>query len=217
MKSSAKFKSSYLITTILVLLVLSFVLNAQGANKIVGKVTDKDSGDPLPGVNVVISGTSLGAATDIKGYYFILNVPPGTYTLSASMIGYKKVSKKNVRVEINRTTNVNFQLEATTIEGEEVTVVAEKDNLHIEVSSSQIVTTAETIAEAANVRSLEDFVSKQAGIGERLTIRGGSSEQTGTLVEGIEYVDHLQGRSEITLPMSSVEQVAIQSGGFTAD
>ena len=160
MESSAKFKSSYLIITILVVLVLSSSL-AQGANKIVGKVTDKDTGEPLPGVNVVISVTSLGAATDINGYYFILNVPPGTYTVSASMMGYKKLAIKDVRVEINRTTDVNFKMETTTIAGEEVTVVAEKDNLHIEVSSSQIVTTAETIAEAANVRSLEDFVSKQ--------------------------------------------------------
>ena len=222
MKSITSLKSSCQIITILVLvtfliLVLSSCLYAQGTNKIVGKVVDKDTGEPLPGVNVIISGTFLGAATDINGQYFILNVPVGTYTLEASMIGYKKLVKTSVRVEINRTTQVNFQMEATVIEGEEVTVVAEKDDLHIEVASSQIVTSSETISEAANVRSVGDFLKKQAGIGSRLEIRGGSSEQTGTIVEGIEYVDHLKGRTEITLPMSAVEQVAIQSGGFTAD
>ena len=68
--------------------------------KIAGVVTDKESGEPLPGVNVMIVGTTVGAATNIHGEFFIINVPPGTYTLRATLIGYGPVETKNVQVTV---------------------------------------------------------------------------------------------------------------------
>ncbi|WP_243663569.1 carboxypeptidase-like regulatory domain-containing protein [Rhodothermus marinus] len=62
--------------------------------RIAGVVTDAATGDPLPGVNVTIEGTTLGAASDIDGQYYILNVPPGRYTVRASMIGYQRRGRK---------------------------------------------------------------------------------------------------------------------------
>ena len=65
-------------------------LMAQGS--IVGSVTDAD-GNALPGANVAVEGTSLGAAADGSGGYTITGVAPGTYTLSASYIGYESASQ----------------------------------------------------------------------------------------------------------------------------
>jgi len=77
------------------LLIPAFVF-AQSSGKIAGVVKDKSTGEPLPGVNVVIEGTTMGSATDIDGYYVILNVPVGVYTLKASYIGYKDVKIENM-------------------------------------------------------------------------------------------------------------------------
>ena len=62
-------------------------LNAQ-TGKITGTVTDATTGESLIGVNVIVEGTMLGAASDIEGYFVILNVSPGKYNLKASYIGY---------------------------------------------------------------------------------------------------------------------------------
>ncbi len=65
---------------------LSFMLlislgYAASDGKIVGKVIDKKTGNPLPGVNIIIIGTEMGAATDMEGDYYIINVAPGIYSL----------------------------------------------------------------------------------------------------------------------------------------
>lgn len=55
---------------------------AATTGKIAGVITDAKTGEALPGVNVVIEGTQMGAATNLKGEYFVINVPPGTYNLN---------------------------------------------------------------------------------------------------------------------------------------
>ena len=67
-----------------------FFLNSVFAGttgKLSGRVTNKETGEPLIGANVMVEGTVLGAATDIDGNYFILQIPPGTYTVRFTMIG----------------------------------------------------------------------------------------------------------------------------------
>ena len=92
---------------------LSTILIAGTTGKISGKVTDASSGNPLSGVNVIIEGTSMGAATDMEGDYFIINVPPGTYTVEAMMIGYTALAKSGVGVSADRTITVDFNITQT--------------------------------------------------------------------------------------------------------
>jgi len=112
--------------TIFLLFLATAVLVAQGGKgKITGRVVDDKTNEPLIGVNVYIEGAFIGATTDINGRYVILNVQPGKYALSASMIGYAKVTKKDVEVFIDRTTEVNFRLKDVSIQIQDVVVVAE--------------------------------------------------------------------------------------------
>ncbi|MBN1540678.1 carboxypeptidase-like regulatory domain-containing protein, partial [candidate division KSB1 bacterium] len=97
---------------------------AATTGKIAGQVTDAQTGEVLPGVNVLIEGTTMGAATNLEGRYNILNVPPGSYSLRASMIGYSTYTVQNVRVDIELTTRVDMKLTTEVISGQEVTVVA---------------------------------------------------------------------------------------------
>ncbi len=104
-------------------LTVPLTLFAQSAGKITGFVQDKESGEPLVGVNIIIDGTSMGAVTDVDGYYVVLNVPVGTYTMRANYIGYQDVVVENVRVSASITTNINFELSQKSLELEEAVVV----------------------------------------------------------------------------------------------
>ena len=57
--------------------------------KISGTVTDAQSGQPIEGVQIRVAGTGYGAATQANGRYFIISVPPGTYTVQARRIGHR--------------------------------------------------------------------------------------------------------------------------------
>ncbi|OVE79691.1 hypothetical protein BVY01_01815 [bacterium I07] len=192
-------------------------LNAADTGKIIGVIKDAENGQPMPGVNVLIAGTELGAATDMKGRYVIVNVPVGRFDLVATMMGYTRMTKTEVLVTMGRTSNVDFSLKSTVLEGETVTVVAERDVLHKEVSYSQEVITAVQIIEAPAIRSLTDFVSKQAGVSDDLGIRGGSTDQTGTIVNGLVFVNERLGEPEGSIPLSAVEQVSVVKGVYNAE
>jgi hypothetical protein len=202
---------------------LIFLLAGKGFSQTVGKITgevkDAANGEPLPGVNIIIVDTYLGAATDVDGNYFILNIPVGSYQLQASMMGYRTITKTDVQVSLDRVTKVNFRMEATVLEGEQVIVVAERDILHKEISNSQQVVAATQIVETAGVRTMNQFLGSQAGISDErhLTIRGGSADQTGAIINGITFVNPRIGLAEASIPLSAVEQVSLQTGGFSAE
>ncbi len=155
--------------------------------KIAGTVTDQETGEPLPGVNVFLQGTTYGGATNTEGYYAILNIPPGVYTLKATMIGYADVVVQNVRVNIDLTTNINIKMKAVILSGEEVTVVAERPVVEKDVSGSQVNIEARQV-ENLPVKSINEVISLQAGIlpggPSGVIIRGGGPDQIAIMVEG---------------------------------
>ena len=206
-----------LLLVINIFFLMTCVTYAQG--KIVGKVIDTKTREPLFGVSVIIGGTNMGAATDPEGDYIIVNVPVGTYSLSASMVGASKITKTKILVSSGQTTRIDFELEETALMGQDVVVTARRDILHKEVSSSQTVITSDQIVEAAGVNTLKEYLSTQAGItgATYLTIRGGNPQETGTMVNGIPYVNTRQGMSQAFIPTSSIEQVSLRSGGMTAE
>jgi len=100
------------------LITLALLIPATAAlaqtGKIAGVVTDA-SGDPLPGVNVSLDGTMQGSVSDVDGFYAILNVRPGSYTVRATFIGFTTELRENVRVNVNLTTEIDFALREETV------------------------------------------------------------------------------------------------------
>jgi hypothetical protein len=92
--------------------------------KISGKVVDADTGEPLIGVNVLLEGTSQGAAADIEGFYFINNISPGAYSLKISSVGYEPKMVTGIRVVIDKTTVVNIELKNSAVEVQTIVVRA---------------------------------------------------------------------------------------------
>lgn len=206
---------------LIVMLFIGFTMSfAQTRSRISGVVRDAKAGKPLVGVNVIIEGTELGAATDENGQYIIINVPVGTYRVRASMIGYETMVMKDVLVSAERVTKLDFNLVQTVIEGSVVEVTATRHVLHKEVSSTQMVVTTEQMQDASGIREINAFLSKMPGVSEEngyLTIRGGSADQTGMMVNGISYMNAAAGNAETSIPMSAIEQVSLLSGGYNAE
>ena len=195
-------------------LFISSVLHAQ-TGKIAGKITDKLTDDPLIGVNVIVEGTSLGAATDVDGYYTILNVLPGNYSLKASYIGYAPATIVDLRVNIDQTTEANIQLSEETIQTSEVVVVAVTPIVQKDVAASGVNLNAEEIQNLPVV-NVQSVIGLQAGVqGE--TIRGGTDDEVVYQVNGVTMRDGRDNTAYSNISFSSVQQIKLQTGGFTAD
>lgn len=100
-----------------VLLIGCFAFSAVAqttVGKIDGYVRDSNTNKPLLNVNVIIEGTEplIGAATNEEGYYFILNVPPGSHTVSSAIVGYRRQRQEGIEVKADMTSTVNFLLTA---------------------------------------------------------------------------------------------------------
>lgn len=93
---------------------------AEGTGKISGKVANQETGEALPGSNVVIIGKNIGAATDTNGLYTISNVTPGSYSMQARAMGYKSITFIDVIVVVDSTTTISFQLSPEEIKEEGV-------------------------------------------------------------------------------------------------
>lgn len=197
---------------------VSFVL-AGTTGKIAGIVDDSETSEPLPGVNVFLKGTSLGAATDLDGYYAILNVPPDTYTLVFSYMGYADYEVKNVKVQIDLTTTINAQLKPDVLISETVVVEAERPVIARDVSNSQLNIEAETI-ESMPIQTVSEALTLQAGIEEGtrgVVIRGGEAYQTVFMIDGLSHNDERSNYPYTAVSLSSVEEIQVQTGGFNAE
>ncbi len=109
---------------IILVAVLASPLSWGASGRIEGKVTDATSGEALFGANIILLGTSIGAATDINGNYLITNVPDGSYTLKASYIGYKTVTLK-VQVRDGKHLVENIRMQAVSVTAKAVVVTAQ--------------------------------------------------------------------------------------------
>ena len=85
-------------------------VSAGTKGKIAGRILDAQTNEPLAGANVIISETVLGATSDQDGNYFIINIPPGKYQIEAMYIGYATLIVKDVKVSVDQTTQINFQM-----------------------------------------------------------------------------------------------------------
>lgn len=203
-----------LLLTLLFVILFSHVALAQ-TGRIDGVVTEAGTEDPMPGVNVIIDGTSQGAQTNLEGYYSIGNVTPGSYTLRATMIGFAPVVIENVEVNIDQVTTVNIEIREQVIEGEEIVVQAVRPVVQRDVSSSRANISRQDI-ENLPISSINEAIGLQAGV-QGLTVRGGSSDQLGFTLDGLSIRDERDNTPFTGISLSSVENIQVQTGGFNAE
>ncbi len=210
------------------------VVPAGTTGKIAGEVKDKSTGQPLPGANVVIEGTTLGAATDLNGRYFVLLVNSGTYNVVATMIGYQTVKVSNVKVNVDLTTTVDFDLSSTTIElGETIEIVADRPLIQKDGVTTMQVADAQMV-ENMVADDFKDVLTLNSGItttqirdaifeetsetGEgKFYVRGGRGNELAVMVDGMYVRDAFSGGLGTEISNGAIEELQVISGNFNAE
>jgi hypothetical protein len=193
---------------------------AQGRGKIEGTVTDARTGEALPGVNVVIAGTTVGTATDRNGFYFIANLQPGTYDVRATFIGYDAVTVTGVRVPPNATITVDIPLPEAVLEFEgEVVVTAERPLVELDATASVARLSAEEITimpttDLNQVLSTLPSIDIQDG---EVTVRGRTLDEVAILLDGARSRDPLNHDPYTRINLLAVGELEVITGTFNAE
>ncbi len=212
-RTSAKF---FLAAVALLASLAAQELRAGTSGILEGYVRDKASGSPLVGVNVVITQTRQGSATNHEGYFRIHNIPAGVYEVRVSIIGYHAITFRDINIRADLTTRLNAEMTESTVDMGTVEVRAERPLIQRDVTGTLHQVEAEKI-EKLPVDKFQDIVGLQAGATSEGNVRGGKSREVGFLVDGLAVQDLVSGGLGIELPKSAVQQVSIKTGGFDAE
>ena len=200
---------------LLSLVVLPVMIFSQTVGKLSGIVRSTD-GTPLPGANVVLEGTTMGAATDENGQYYVLDVAVGTYSVRADYIGYTTHTVNNIRVSVGLTTGLDFILEVAAVEGDEVIVTAERPLINLNATNTMAIIDAE-IVQALPLRNITDAVDLQAGVVDG-HVRGAREGDNAYYLDGVLLRNAWTGGNLTNgISQRSIGEVSIQSGGLTAE
>jgi outer membrane receptor protein involved in Fe transport len=198
------------------LLLAAHVVYAGNTGKIAGDVKDSQTGEALVGANIVLEGTTMGAATNIDGRYVILNVPPGKYALIASAVGYNRKSVTNVTVNIDLTTTIDFSLSSTVLDvGEEVVITAQRPLVQKDQTAKTAVVGGEQIA-ALPVTEVGQVLNLQAGFVAG-SLRGGRSGEVAYWIDGVPVTDGYNGSQVVEVNKNLVQELQVVSGAFNAE
>jgi hypothetical protein len=196
-------------------------LEAQTAD-IYGVVTDSLTRQRIPFANVTVLATTRGAASNNLGFYLIPKLPPGTYEVAASVIGYARVVHR-VSLRAGQSLELNFQLPPAAVEYQEVIVSAPARRLETQISTSVHVLERQELKQipmAAQqdllqaLKILPGFVST-SDVSSRFYVRGGAGDQNLFLYDGIRvyYPFHALGIFSVFNP-NVVDNVEVWTGAF---
>ena len=187
--------------------------------KISGKIVIEGTEEPLIGANVMVEGTPYGSATDIKGSYYILQIPPGSYNVKISMIGYQTLILKNVRIRVDLTTTVNGKLRESAVGLDEIIVQADRPMIQTDVTYSQANISSEEV-DMLPVEEFEDILSLQAGVvttGGEIHVRGGRGGEISYMVDGITVTDPYNSGMSVEIENNAIQELQFISGTFNAE
>jgi outer membrane receptor for ferrienterochelin and colicin len=183
--------------------------------KIAGKVTDAKTNEPLVGVNVLVVGTTRGGSTDVDGEYFVLNVPPGSYSLRVSAVSYAPITINDVKVQVDQTTRIPLALRPEAVEMSDVLVTATRPIVQKDLTSTTSSVSGDEIA-ALPLEDVSSVVNLQAGVVNG-HFRGGRSGEVKYLIDGVAVNDVFSGESSMQAEVNSIAEVQVLSGTFNAE
>jgi outer membrane receptor protein involved in Fe transport len=191
--------------------------------KISGVVIDDGDKQPLPGATVQVVGTNLGTYTKVNGSYVILNVPPGTYDLKFSFVGYQEILVKGIEISADVTTTMDAKMKATAVELPTEIVRATKPTIEKgETANLRRISSADI--ENMTVKSVDELLSVQVGFvtkNNELHVRGGRAGEVMYIIDGVATRDPLGGlgavRGGTNVSSQELEEVSVLKGGFDAE
>jgi TonB-dependent receptor len=217
--------------TFLFLVLLSTASVFAAGGNVEGTVVDEKTGEALAGANIILAGTSRGAAADMDGKFVISNVTPGTYVIKASYIGYYE-TKATIVVKDGQTVKQNFKLAPVTLQGETVVVTAQAfgqtQAINQQLAADQImnVVSAAKIQELPDANAAESIgrlpgiaVMRSGGEGNEVVIRGLAPKYNAVTIDGVQMSssDPNDRSSDLSMISSSMLEGIQVTKSATAD
>lgn len=211
--------------TLFLLISLQLIISQSNTGRISGYIKDSENGEPVMYANIVLEGTEIGTASDNFGYYVIPNALIGKQSLKVMMMGYRSETIE-AEIDINDDLRFDFELTPTVLEGEEVTVTAERQRFREKVEVSRVnlglreIKNAPAFVEADLFRTIQLLpgVTSTNDFSSALVVRGGSTDENLILLDGIELYNpyHLGGVFS-TFNASAISDAEFIAGGFPAN
>lgn len=198
--------------------------SAFGAGALKGKVIDATSKEPLAGVVIRIEGTEFGAIAKADGSFKIENIPEGAYTLRASFVGYKPLSR-NITIEDGKTLTLTLEMQESAVEASEIQVIAEnyrqpKEDVRTslyKLEPKQVKNLAGGVEDVLRGLQAIPGVLAANDFSSQLFVRGSGPDQNLMLVDDIEVFNpyRLYGTISMFNP-ETIADISLITGGFPA-
>jgi len=181
-----------------------------------GRVRDKQTKELLPSVNVMIVGSTIGTATDDKGYFRISNIRAGDYDVRFSVIGYNSVVMKKVTILPDLRTRVEVDLEPSSVQLPAMEIVATRPLIQVDQAATAFQIEQGKL-DKLPLTQFQDIVGLQPGTTMEGNIRGGKITDALYLVDGLPIQDVIKGGIGTSIPKSSISNITITTGGHEAE
>ena len=193
---------------------------------ILGHVVDKATGEHLPGITIILKGTTIGSVTDDSGHYMLKNLPEGEFTIEVSFVGFKTVTKK-VTTGKGKTQELNFELEEDLISLEGVVVSANRNETKRRLAPTLVKVLSPTVFEKTNSTTLAQGLVFQPGVRvendcqncgySQVRINGMEGKYTQILIDSRPIFSALAGVYGLEqIPANMIERVEVIRGGGSA-
>ncbi len=222
-------QTRFSLTTFIITLLLLFSnveLFAQNDNNVKGFVYEKASGEPMMFCNVYFKGTTIGASTDINGFFNITRIPDGDYTILITNLGYDTISE-NITLKGDQVINKKYYMDESSVLLQAVNITADKIEAKTETKTSVVNITPKTITKIPSMggqADLAQYLQVLPGVvftgdqGGQLYIRGGSPIQNKVLLDGMVIYNpfHSIGLFSV-FDTDIIRNAEIYTGGFGAE
>ncbi len=226
MKAIEQRRATALVVALMVVLAVTWAWGAV-TGVVSGVVTDQETGEALSGANVLLGGTDLSTVTDQRGRFVITNVPPGSYGVEVSLIGYRDALVTEVAVVQSQETPVDVGLVPTVVEaaGAEAVVTAARLALRRDVTAAVYVTTAVeeqlTLSQPNDRYQFPGLVFSQPGVVPDSTfyphIRGARANQVGYFLDGIPITEPNANVFATNIVSIGLDRLELFTGGYPAE
>jgi hypothetical protein len=210
---------------LLFILALSLPLFAQEQTASIQGIVTDSSGAALPGVTVEASsadrGQKLSVQTDSAGHYHFPSVPPGVYTVTATLSGMQPATARDVQAKLGTSPKVDLSLKVAAV-SESVTVTAEPQLVDVTSSAAQTSIRTETFEKLPRGRDFSTVVVQAPSANQNnknggISIDGASGAENRYIMDGVDTTNPQTGVQGKALMTEFVDEVQVKSAGYPAE
>jgi outer membrane receptor for ferrienterochelin and colicin len=181
-----------------------------------GKVRDKDTGEPVPGVAVIVIGSGIECTTDSLGRYQITGIRTGVYDVRFQIIGYQTKTIIKVTILPDFKTHIDVTLKQSSVEMDPIEIRAEHSLIQKDKAASAYQYSGSQM-NLLPISRLNEAITLMPGVTREGNVRGGRTNEVIYLLDGIPIQDVISGGSSIELPKNTVGAMTMWTGGFDAE